>query len=96
MPSRPLPVVHRGRILAEIDIPFLDLCYGVEIDGPPHLLPDVAAQDRARDRMLARTCGISIDRYLWFELEEQPARFVREVRARLHALKAARIQLESQ
>jgi very-short-patch-repair endonuclease len=83
-------VVHRQRNVAEIDIPFLDLLYGVEIDGPPHLLPEVAARDRKRDRMLRRDCGIDIDRYLWFELEEEPARFVREVTTRLRDLRAQR------
>ena len=83
--SRHYGVVGR---LAEVDIPFFELCYGVEIDGPHHLLPEQAAKDRARDRMLARTCGWSIDRYLWFELEDDPERFVREVQARLRELKA--------
>jgi hypothetical protein len=87
VPSRPGPVIHHDRPVAEVDIPFFDLCYGVEIDGPPHLLPEQAARDRARDRMLARTCGWAIDRYLWFELEDDPERFVREVKARLRELK---------
>jgi hypothetical protein len=90
VPSRPQPVVHRERNVAEIDIPFLDLAYGVEIDGPPHLLHEVAARDRERDRMLRRECGIEIDRYLWFELEEQPERFVREVTTRLRDLRTRR------
>jgi hypothetical protein len=87
VPARPGAVVHRDRVLAEVDIPFFDLCYGIEVDGPPHLLPAQAARDRARDRLLARTCGWSIDRYLWFELEEEPERFVREVGARLGRLR---------
>jgi hypothetical protein len=90
VPPRPMPVVHNERDVAEVDLPWHDLRYGVEIDGPPHLLPEVAAKDRARDRMLARLCGWTIDRYLWFELEEQPERFVREVTDRLRRLREGR------
>lgn len=87
--SRPEPVLRHGRPVAEIDLPFFEVDYGLEIDGPHHLLPKQAAADRARDRTLAQTSGIDIDRYLWFELEEEPRRFVREVVARLRALGSA-------
>lgn len=86
VPSRPGPVLRGDRPVAEIDLPFYDVCYGVEIDGPPHLLPDQAARDAARDRMLGRDCDWTIDRFFWFELEEHPERFVREVVTRLRAL----------
>jgi hypothetical protein len=88
VPSRPLPVVHRERRIAEVDIPFFDVRYGVEIDGPHHLLPHVAAADRARDRILERDAGWTIDRFFWFELDEAPDRFVREVVNRLRRLRA--------
>lgn len=77
-----------GHPIAEIDIPFLDVLYGVEVDGPPHLLPAQAARDRARDRQLWRLLGIRIDRFMWFELEESPRRFVHEVVARLGELRS--------
>lgn len=87
--SRPLAVEVRGRPIAEIDIPFPSILYGVEVDGPHHLLPDVAAADRARDRTLDRQ-GWVIDRFYWFELEERPAWFVTEVTRRLRQLGATR------
>lgn len=86
VPNRPGKIVHRERIVAEVDIPFFDVCYGVEIDGPPHLRVGQAAKDAARDRMLRRDCGWTIDRFWWFELEADPQRFTREVMARLRTL----------
>lgn len=86
---RPGPVEHRDRVVAEVDLPFYDVCYGVEIDGPAHLLPEQAARDAVRDRMLARDCRWSIDRFWWHEIEQDPDRFVREVVARLRALGSA-------
>jgi hypothetical protein len=90
VPSRPLPVIHRERRIAEVDIGFFDVRYGVEVDGPHHLLPHVAAADRARDRILQRDAGWTIDRFFWFELDEEPERFVREVAGRLARLRATR------
>ncbi|MEX0659882.1 MAG: DUF559 domain-containing protein [Egibacteraceae bacterium] len=84
--SRPGPIVYRERIVAEVDLPFFDVRYGVEIDGPPHLRLAQAARDSARDRMLRRDCGWTIDRFWWFELEQDPQRFTREVVARLRTL----------
>lgn len=77
--SRPYPVIVNERPIAEIDVAFVALRYGVEIDGPPHLLPDVAERDRRRDRQLQRH-GWRIDRFLWTDLDD-PARFVSEVTA---------------
>jgi hypothetical protein len=88
VPARPMPVVHRERQIAEVDIPFFDVRYGVEIDGPHHLLASVAAADRARDRVLERDAGWTIDRFFWFELDERPERFVREVAGRLERMRA--------
>lgn len=82
----PQPIVSKERVVAEVDIPFFDVRYGVEVDGPPHLLPAQAARDSARDRMLRRDCDWTIDRFWWFELEDDPQQFVREVVARLRAL----------
>lgn len=82
----PFAVTRGGRTIAEIDIPFLDVRYGVEVDGPHHLDPAVAANDRARDRELSR-CGWTIDRFLWHEIEDHPDAFVREVTTRLRQLR---------
>lgn len=40
VPSRPMPVIHNQVPIAEIDLPFFDVRYGVEVDGPAHLLPE--------------------------------------------------------
>jgi hypothetical protein len=75
----PLSVEHNGRMIAELDIPFPELLYAVEIDGPHHLLPHVAAADRQRDRSLHRIHW-HVDRFFWFELEDRPDWFVSQVR----------------
>lgn len=80
--SKPLPVEINGRLVAEIDIPFPKILYGVEVDGPHHLLAHVAAADRARDRKLQKV-GWTIDRFYWFEIEERASYFVAEVRRQL-------------
>ena len=87
---RPMTVERRGKPIAEIDIPFPELLYGVEVDGPHHLLQDVAAADRARDRLLA-TEGWTIDRFFWFEVEDRGAWFAAEVKRR-HDELVARIR----
>lgn len=89
VPARPGPVILHDRPVAEIDLPFYDVSYGVEIDGPPHLLREQAARDTVRDRMLGRECDWTIERFFWFELEEHPKRFVHAVVARLRALGSA-------
>ena len=76
---KPLAVEHNGRILAELDIPFPQILYAVEVDGPHHLLPGVAAADRQRDRALHRI-DWRIDRFFWFEVEDRPEWFVGQVR----------------
>lgn len=75
----PMVVEGSSGPIAEIDIAFPDLMLGIEIDGPQHLLPDVAAADRQRDRALARL-GWRIERFFWFEVEERQAWFVAEVK----------------
>ena len=82
----PLLVWVEGRPEGEIDIPFEDVRFGVEVDGPHHLLAEVASADRARDRRLKRV-GWTIDRFFWFELDERPRWFVQEVQRQLHALR---------
>ena len=74
----PLTIENGGAPIAEIDIAFPDLLLGIEIDGPHHLLPHVAAADRQRDRQLERL-GWRIERFYWFEVEERRAWFVAQV-----------------
>jgi len=71
----PHPVIdpRRGVPLAEVDTALVELRYAVEIDGPPHLLPEVAERDRARDRRLAQL-GWRVDRWLWHEVDDEPDR----------------------
>ena len=69
---------EHGKPIAEIDIAFPGLMLGIEIDGPHHLLPHVAAADRQRDRQLA-SLGWRIERFYWFEVEERRAWFVAQV-----------------
>lgn len=76
---KPLTVEHNGRLIAELDIPFVDIRYAVEVDGPHHLLPHVAAADRQRDRALQKISWW-VDRFFWFEVEDRPAWFVSQVR----------------
>jgi hypothetical protein len=38
--------------------------------------------------VLQRDAGWTIDRFFWFELDERPDRFVREVAGRLERLRA--------
>ena len=88
-PARPAspPVLIDGAPHAEIDIPFERRRYGVEVDGPHHLLPDVAAADRQRDRKLEHVHW-KIDRFLWFEIEDRGQWFVQQVSRRLQRLGA--------
>ena len=83
--SRPLAVEDGGRLIAEIDIPFAEIMYGVEVDGPHHLFPDQAAADRARDRVL-ESLGWTIDRFFWFEVEQRATQFVAQVLRRVEQL----------
>jgi hypothetical protein len=86
---RPLTVTVDGAPRAEIDIPFVELLYGVEVDGPHHLLANIASADRARDRALAKI-GWAIDRFWWHEVEERSAWFVQAVTNRLAELRSSR------
>lgn len=92
VPSRPGPIVHRERVVAEVDLRFFDVRYGAEIDGPPHLRLAQAARDTARDRMLRRDCRWTIDRFWWFELENGPRRFAREAITRLRTLHSVAVR----
>lgn len=88
---RPLLIEDRGTRVAEIDIPFPQVRYGVEVDGPHHQLPEVAAADKRRDRRLAQL-GWVIDRFGVDEIEQSPQAFVRQVSAGLQAAMSRPVQ----
>ncbi len=76
---RPYPVRLGTRIIAEIDVAFPRRLYGAEIDGPHHLLPEVAVADKSRDRQLARL-GWTIERFSADAVTGDPEWFANEVR----------------
>ena len=92
---RPYPVRHDGRTIAEIDLAYPDYLYDVEVDGPHHLLPEVAAADKARDRQLTRLQW-TIDRFPHEFVTNDPAGFVREVQRGLAGAKARNLVLSNQ
>lgn len=85
--KRPYTVEVRSKAIAEIDIAFEPILYGVEVDGPHHLIPQVAAADRDRDRRLGRI-GWTIDRFFWFEIEDRGDWFRSQVARRIAELTA--------
>lgn len=87
----PYLVTAQGRKIAEVDLARPDLRYGGEVDGPPHLLPEVAAKDRRRDRELQRL-DWQIDRFLWSDIRADPSGFVTELAAAIH-LRERRLDL---
>ena len=88
---RPYLVEERGIKLGEIDVAFPPLLYGAEIDGPHHLLAEVAQADKVRDRALEQR-GWRIDRFTTDEVERAPAAFAAQVRQGVLA-SAARLGL---
>ena len=91
---RPYPVSVGGITLAEIDIAFPRVLYGAEVDGPHHLLREVAAADRIRDRRLRRM-GWTIDRFSAEEVAADPTGFVREVQKALNGSKVRNIAVSN-
>jgi hypothetical protein len=81
----PYTVRANGHKIGEVDIPWIAVRYGVEVDGPPHLLERQARRDRERDRSLRRDADWTIDRFLWLDIRAEPLRFVREVAEGLRA-----------
>lgn len=70
-----------GRPLAEIDCAVPTIRFGVEVDGPHHLLPTQQQKDRARDRALGRLAEPwEISRWFADEIRRDPGGFVAEVR----------------
>jgi hypothetical protein len=62
----------------ELDLWWPQLRLNVEIDGPHHAMPFQRAKDRLRDADLAAR-GIRVERVPTVVVDEQPARFVREM-----------------
>ena len=91
---RPYPVRQAGRTLAEIDLAYPKVLYGAEVDGPHHLLREVAIADRARDRQLGRL-GWTIDRFPYEHVINDPAGFAREVQRGLDGAKARNLVLSN-
>lgn len=82
--ARPFKVERGGKTLAEVDTAVAELKYAVEVDGPYHLWPDRQIADRQRDQELSSD-GWTVDRFWWFEIEEDLEEAVRRVRRRLEA-----------
>lgn len=74
----PYTVYRDGIPIAEIDIARPDILFGVEVDGPHHLLEEQRRRDEARDQNL-RDDGWRIDRFWWDDVLADPARFARRV-----------------
>lgn len=83
--TRPFAVRDAAATIGEVDTALEALRYGVEIDGPPHLLPWVAERDRRRDRQLHRA-GWTIDRFFWHDVLQRPEQVAAEIRAALTRL----------
>lgn len=84
---RPFPIRRDGRILAGVDIAFPHDCYGVEVDGPFHLLAAQRARDEARDRSIIPW---HIARYSVYEIDADLHRVCREIIAGLQRVRAGR------
>ena len=92
--SRPFEVTEAGIRLAEIDIAFPPALYGIEVDGPHHMLVEVAQADKVRDRGLEQR-DWRIDRFTTDEVERNPGAFAAQVRQGLLAC-AKRLALSPQ
>ena len=78
---------HGGREVAMADICFEDARLIVEVDGPHHWLPEVAAADRVRDRLL-QSLGWKVIRFTVYEVDADLAAVVAEI-TRTHAVQLA-------
>lgn len=80
----PFAVEHQGRLLAELDIAFVDEKVGIPVDGPHHFEPDQKrADDDIRHRLqLLGWLIIPVDDE---RLTNQPHVFLRQVREALRA-----------
>ncbi len=86
----PMPVCQHiverpGRRPFRLDFAFLDLWLDVEIDGPHHRIPEVAARDRRRDAVLERL-GWKVLRFDEEAIVYAPAAVLGELRRTLQRL----------
>jgi len=69
---------EEGRLLAEMDLAYLEHLVDFEVDGSVHLRPDVRANDEARDHDM-RQRGWTVRRIWWEIPVRHPDEFVRIV-----------------
>lgn len=81
----PLEIRLGGTRVAEADLPVVELCYDIEVDGPHHLLPEQQERDRNRDR-LAFEAGWWVDRFPTELIELSPRTFQAQVRQTVRRL----------
>lgn len=74
---------ENGRIVASMDIAYVDQKTNFEIDGPVHLKPEVRAKDDARDHELRVVYGWTVRRIWWRIPIDHPREFLRIVRETL-------------
>lgn len=82
----PEPTLHHriyaddGRLVAELDIAYVDRRLDFEIDGTVHLDPVVRAKDDDRDEELRERYGYTVRRIWWEIPVRRPAEFIQIVR----------------
>lgn len=87
----PLPIWLGDTRVAEADLPIVELCYDIEVDGPHHLLPEQQEKDRNRDR-LANEAGWLVERFPTELIELSPRTFQAQVRQTLRRLLRERLR----
>jgi very-short-patch-repair endonuclease len=69
-----------GRLVAKMDIAYVDRKVDFEIDGDVHLEPEQKMKDEARDAEVREVYGWTVRRIWWEIPVRQPAEFLRIVR----------------
>lgn len=92
----PMPVCQYvvelpGGAYYRLDFAYLEIMLDIEIDGPHHKLPEVAARDRRRDRRL-RQLGWEVLRFEEEVVTYRPDVMVTEVRRKLRELGAPAVR----
>jgi hypothetical protein len=73
-----------GRLVAEMDMAYLDKKTNFEIDGDVHLKPEVRVKDEDRDHELRTVYGWTVRRIWWKIPVYEPRKFARIVRDTLN------------
>lgn len=77
------PVVEANRVLAVVDVAFVDVKLAVEVDGRAfHVSPERFQTDRTKQNALV-ALGWNVLRFTWADLTERPAYVVASVLAEL-------------